>query len=76
MSTDNTTPGTMQNALRKFGDTQAAKARVFDAIADLLFPVEEPDREWDQGTIEEVGRFVEVVYPNVTTGDRTLTPNI
>jgi hypothetical protein len=54
----------------------AAKAQAFDQIADLLWPTDNPQQEWDGSTIENVGAAVLTVYPRADAGDRTTRPSI
>lgn len=34
------------------------KVRAFDAIAEILFPADDPDKEWENDTIEQVADVV------------------
>ena len=65
----------MREELRKLTATDTEKARAFDQIADLLFPEECPNREWNGETVELVAERVLKVYPKAAEGDRTFNPD-
>lgn len=49
----------------------AGKAREFDRIADILFPVNDPGVSWGPDTLNQVSECLRRIYPEIGEGDRT-----